>query len=93
MAQFAQPICGVDDHCCWLRGEPCRFLEEDTVPGRRWACGLLRELNSWGAVSADSRWIEHVKPTLDGLGISSCDDFPRPGETCATCGQAGKMTG
>ena len=44
------------DHCCYINGTTCPFLEEGTVEGRRWACGLLRELGTWQAVYADRRW-------------------------------------
>jgi hypothetical protein len=37
-------------HCCWIGGQVCPHLEEDTVEGRRWACGLYRRYESWDAV-------------------------------------------
>lgn len=45
-----------DDHCCYIDGEPCPFLEQNTEPGFRWSCGLRRELGSWDAVIADPRY-------------------------------------
>jgi len=43
------------DHCCYIAGQVCEFLEENTVEGRRWACGLYREHGSWEKVYADPR--------------------------------------
>lgn len=59
------------DHCCWLQGRVCPHLEEFTMPGRRWVCGLLRELGTWDAVLADVR---HV-----ALGSPPCDTWPQEG--------------
>jgi len=79
------------DHCCYVDGAPCRFLEEGTVPGRRWACGLRRELGSWERVHADPRYRAHVQPMWDRLGdgSGSCGGYPGPGVTCGTCGARG----
>jgi hypothetical protein len=79
----------VGDHCCWVDGEPCRFLETGTVPGRHWVCGLRRELGSWAKVHTDPRYLEHVKPVWRRVGISDCGDWPAVGEECATCGVSG----
>jgi hypothetical protein len=66
------------EHCCWIDGAPCRFLEEWTVSGRRWACGLMRELGSWDAVHADSGYVEFVQPTYDRLFPGyGCGDYPQ----------------
>jgi hypothetical protein len=78
-----------DDHCCYVAGGVCHFLEENTVPGRRWACGLYRRLGSWAAMVADPGWQEHVKPTIEGLGMETCGDWPRSGEVCLSCGVTG----
>lgn len=48
------------DHCCYLAGQVCPFLEENTVAGRRWACGLYRELGDWDLVHADPRYTSTV---------------------------------
>ena len=81
----------LEDHCCWLKGKVCSYLEENTQPGFRWTCGLRRELGDWDAVLADPRYIENVKPVLDGvygangrLG-STCRDWPEV--QCNLCGQ------
>lgn len=60
------------DHCCYVDGIRCRFLEENTVPGRRWVCGLFRRLGSWEAVHADPGYQEHVQTAWDRVGIESC---------------------
>lgn len=60
------------DHCCYIDGQPCRFLEERTIPGRRWVCGLLRRLGTWELVHADPGYREHVQPVWDRVGIVSC---------------------
>ena len=78
-----------DGHCCHLAGRVCSFLEEDTVPGRRWTCGLRRDLGSWSATHQDPRYLAEVKPVLDAKGLPDCGDWPRPGEICAECGVTG----
>lgn len=60
-----------DDHCCYVEGKVCPFLEENTVEGRRWVCGLLRELGSWEAVHADPRY-KPIQEVWDRVGIESC---------------------
>ena len=74
------------DHCCYVAGYPCKFLEENTVKGRRWACGLRRELKSWDKVHNDTRYLEHVKPHWKEKNIADCGDWPGPGNICAECG-------
>lgn len=39
------------DHCCYVNGKVCAYLEEGTVVGRRWACGLLVKYGSWAKMS------------------------------------------
>lgn len=71
------------DHCCYVAGAPCRYLERDTVPGRRFVCGLLRRLGAWSAVHADPGYLEHVQAEWDKVGIASCGAWqPSPGECC-----------
>ncbi len=77
------------DHCCYVAGVPCRFLEEDTVEGRHWACGLRRRLGSWAKVHASKDYRTHVKPHWTTPGVNDCGDWPLPGETCAECGATG----
>lgn len=75
------------DHCCYVNGVACEFLEKHTVEGRVWACGLRRELGNWDAVITDSRYLEKVDPYF---GEMNCKDWP-DGEgknrgKCADCG-------
>lgn len=72
------------DHCCYLDGKPCPHLEEGTVPGRRWACGLLRQTGTWAAVAADPRYRpigEHWQSI--GQPFNYCETFiPTEGACC-----------
>jgi hypothetical protein len=82
--------CGRTDHCCWIVGRVCPHLEEGTVPGRRWACGLRRRLGSWAAVHASPEYRRDVRPFWARFRPDlDCGTWPPPGETCATCGQVG----
>lgn len=79
------------DHCCYF-GEVCQFLEENTVPGRRWACGLRRVYGSWEAAEASQEFQEIVLPKAISVGLGEsylCSAWPPAGETCATCGAKG----
>lgn len=72
------------EHCCFVDGERCRFLEEN-VGGRRWVCGLRRELGSWDAVHEDARYLASVQPAWDRVGIESCGSWgPGTGQCCYT---------
>lgn len=72
-----------DDHCCWLYGEECQFLESGTVEGRRWSCGLRRELGSWEAVHDDDRYLTLVEPVLHSFDVESCGSWgPGMGQCC-----------
>ena len=66
-----------EDHCCWLGGEVCQYLEENTVPGRRWACGLRRRAGSWSAVYESVAYRRNVKPKLRALNVVDCGDWPQ----------------
>jgi hypothetical protein len=72
-----------EEHCCWVEGEVCRFLEENTVPGRRWVCGLRRQLGTWRKVHNDPGYLEFVKPAWERNGVDDCGDF-RGGRDRAT---------
>lgn len=77
------------DHCCWLGGSECRYLEKE-VDGHPYSCALRRELGSWDAVHADARYLAHVRPFWDGFAPHlDCGTWPPPGETCATCNAVG----
>ena len=74
-------------HCCWLSGKVCKYLEENTVPSRRWVCGLRRKLGDWDAVLASPEYQKDVAPILERLGYN-CKDWPdKPeGMRCGDCG-------
>ncbi|MEK9754996.1 MAG: hypothetical protein VW338_17525 [Rhodospirillaceae bacterium] len=79
--------CGAgDDHCCYIDGVACLYLEEGTVAGRRWACGLLRALGSWAAVESSPQYQADVQPMWSRRGGGGCATYPA-GKTCAVCGQ------
>lgn len=69
-----------EDHCCYFNGLACPHIEENTVPGRRWACGLLRELGDWDQVIASDRYQQAVQPLFDAnpaLNGMNCRDWPQ----------------
>ncbi len=78
----------LEDHCCWVNGKVCPHLEENTVEGRRWTCGLLVEHGPWAVVYETEEYLRDVKPQMDRLG-TQCGDWPPKGEVCATCGVNG----
>lgn len=63
-----------ESHCCWVEGKVCVFLEENTVPGRRWACGLRRELGDWELVHKDPRY-QPIHEVWAKLGTQDCGDY------------------
>ena len=69
-----------DQHCCWINGKVCKYLEENTEPGFRWTCGLRKELGSWGAVLADPRYLALDLP--EGI---NCRDYPDKNNPCKYC--------
>lgn len=79
-----------DDHCCYVKGQPCKFLITDHVDEtgyfRKWACSLRAELGDWDLVITDRRYIE-AHNWAPGL---NCRDWP-DGEgvnrgVCKECG-------
>ena len=78
-----------DDHCCWIKGTPCPHLEENTVEGRRWACGLRRKLGNWDDVITSPEYLADVAPHFEPKGMN-CRDWPDGtggnAYTCAECG-------
>lgn len=79
-----------EDHCCYF-GSVCVHLEENTVPGRRWACGLMRKYQSWDAVYASPEWPEVLAQAVaHNLGEDyRCGDWPPVGQVCSVCGVKG----
>ena len=69
-----------EDHCCYFKGKACPELEENTVPGRRWACGLYRKTGDWDNVIASDRYKEAVQPLWDSIPAlkgMNCRDWPQ----------------
>ena len=64
------------------------FLEENTVPERRWACGLYRVLGSWEAVHQHAGYKKLVQPKLPS-SVPSCGSWPPVGVICPSCGIVG----
>jgi hypothetical protein len=88
--------CGKVDHCCWLGIHGvCQYLETDTVPGRKYACGLMRQLGDWELVHIDPRYLRDIKPKLDAMAITveNCGDWPPVGEECGACGDVRTIHG
>lgn len=77
----------LNEHCCWVDGKVCLYLEEDTEKGFRWTCGLRRELGSWEKVLADARYQRDVQPKFRATGMN-CMDWPskNAGGPCKLCG-------
>lgn len=77
-----------EDHCCYLgKHGVCNFLEENTVPGRRWACGIYRHYGSWSKVHNSNIYLEFIRPKLNEMDIEqNCGDWPPSGTACGTCG-------
>jgi len=77
----------LDEHCCWVDGKVCKFLEENAEPGFRWSCGLRRELGSWDAVIKDPRYVSGILPLHRAEGMN-CRDWPKKsaGGPCKLCG-------
>lgn len=74
----------LSDHCCWMDGKACIFLQENKSGEFRWTCSLREELGSWEAVHEDERYKEKVQPFWDKheerLGKQSCGNFK-----CVNC--------
>jgi hypothetical protein len=63
------------DHCCYIDSQPCPFLRENIVDGRRWACALYVEHGDWELVHADPRYLTQVQPHWIEHEIADCGDF------------------
>jgi len=71
-----------DLHCCWIAGVVCPHLEEGTVEGRRWVCGLLRVHETWEAVYETAEYqatdaAAMFAAATDGWFGYGCGDFPQ----------------
>lgn len=83
-----------EQHCCWVAGEVCPFLEENTVEGRRWACGLYRKYGNWNRAINSEEYRTKVKPHFESDALKArgreinCRDWPDlpVGTKCEICG-------
>ena len=66
-------------HCCWIGGKECPHLEEGTVEGRRWACGLFRVHETWEAVYKTAEYKATDAATMFAVGYPGygCGDWPQ----------------
>jgi hypothetical protein len=79
----------IEDHCCWVAGEVCEFLQENTVPGRRWACGLLVKYGDWESVYIATEY-DSVRTKFMDIKFDDdmrCGDWPALGVKCNACGK------
>ena len=58
MKCFGRNISKDSNHCCWINGVECPFLERGTEKGQLYSCQLRREGGSWAAAIADRRYTE-----------------------------------
>lgn len=70
------------EHCCWVDGKECGYLEVDTVPGRRWVCGLRRIHDNWDEVHADPGYVKNVQSAWERTGTADCGDWKVEGQCC-----------
>lgn len=71
-----------EEHCCWVDGEVCRYLEVDTVPGRHWVCGVRRRYDTWEEAHQDPGYIENVHSVWERTGTADCGDWKIEGQCC-----------
>ena len=80
------------DHCCYLGPfGVCPALRDDG-PGaaRRWVCTIREAEGSWAAVHVAKAYRRSgIADIVNDLVGVDCGDWPRPGETCHTCGVIG----
>lgn len=72
------------DHCCYIDGHPCLFIEEPRKGRRTFVCGLRDTLGSWEAVNLSPEYEpigNHWKAR--GLPFNYCELFqPSEGVCC-----------
>jgi hypothetical protein len=63
------------------------FLEENTVIGRRWACGLRRAFGNWDDAMNSKEYQSIVEPHFGPQNVN-CRDWPdlEKGQSCNECG-------
>lgn len=65
-------------HCCIFAGNVCQYLEEYTMPGRHWVCGLYRIHGNWEGVHMDLKYevIRELFDSIPGLEGKTCGGWP-----------------
>lgn len=85
--------CGkTEEHCCWLFGEVCQYLERNPEGSEYiWSCGLRKMANSWDEVYEMDQYKMNVKPKIEQMGYPDigCGDWPPAGKKCNDCGEVG----
>ncbi len=75
----------IEDHCCWISGQPCPFFDAAT-PNTDRRCTLRTELGSWDLVHQDPRYLRHVAPVWRRIGVVDCGDWAPTGDNpCSAC--------
>jgi hypothetical protein len=78
-----------DSHCCSINGSDCPHLEENTVEGRRWVCGLRRKLGDWDKVLVSPEYLADVAGKFRHPD-TNCRDWPDgTGANSANCTECG----
>ena len=80
------------DHCCNLGPfGVCPALRDDGPNAdRRRVCTIREHEGSWAAmVTAKAYRLSGIADIVRDLVGVDCGDWPRPGETCHTCGVTG----
>ena len=78
------------DHCCYINQQPCPHLQQHTMPGRRWVCGLLVKYGSWQAMNQSPEYQPIGEHWLTrGLRFNECELFD-PGFCCRPEGRNGR---
>lgn len=99
MADQKSPACDgqgncYGDHCCYVNGSPCPYLlvDDPAYPGRKYACGLLKELGNWTRVHRDPRYKNDVQPHWQATGTADCGDWPGDPQAIRAAIIAGTMS-
>lgn len=71
-----------------MRGAWCPHLEQYTVYGRRWACGLRRRAGSWAAAALMPEY-QAIQEIRRGISddMVECAGWPGDGRECRICGE------
>ena len=85
MKCFGRNIKNPKNHCCYVNGVECPFLEHGTEVGQDLSCQLRRENGSWEAAIADPRYSRGKNSpgrVFAQFSYKNCKDYQ-----CKECGQ------